>query len=77
MNKLLLKAIFPIFGVLLGPLLLIATFRSFIGMALGSGIYGAVPLALFVAVFGTIVAILITFNSVKALLKLFVKENQS
>lgn len=71
MNNQVFKSILPVLGVVLGPILGIASLRTFAGWVLGSGVFGAVPLAIVVVVITLATAFLITYHSGRALIKVW------
>lgn len=74
MNKLIIKGGLGVLGLTLGLAMLFFTWRTGVGMAIGSGLFGASILAILVAVLGTLIAVLILTNSFKYLLSLNKKE---
>lgn len=70
MNLKIIKSFIGLLGVVLGLALFFMTWRTGVGMALGSGIFGASFLALTVGVLGSLIAVLIMFNSFRFLLTL-------
>lgn len=76
MNNILLKSTLPTIGALLGALLVVSTLRTFVGMMLGSGIYGAVPLAIVVGVVGVVGGLMLANYSLNALFKVFNNSNE-
>lgn len=77
MNKKIIKASLGILGIALGVAMLLGTWRNLVWAALASGIWGASLLAIVVGVLGTLIGVLIIYNSYNFLTKKKEPKNET